>query len=73
MSYVYDIVRGSILCPDEDSILHVVKYLLSPPKGEEKEGKGKGTTTVLRLKNRFQNPTPGKHEQVAGSDNEYKK
>ena len=47
-SYVYDIVRGSVLCPDEDTLIHVVSHLLSSPKAK-----------VLRLKNRFQNPTPG--------------
>ena len=86
VSYVYDVVRGSILCPDEDTILHVVKALLqastpveAPNKRkkkmqERKEGleststtggrratssKAKSEMTVLRLKNRFKNPTPG--------------
>ena len=91
VSYVYDVLRGSILCPDERAILHVIEFLLhgpetSPPEGGHgeaaapaKKSKPRKASTeakppereastavpdqkkprVLRLKNRFQNPTAG--------------
>jgi hypothetical protein len=44
----YDICRASLICGTEDHILTAVERLLAKEEVE-----------VLRLKNRFLNPTPG--------------
>ena len=64
VSYVYDIVRGAILCPDEDTILHVVHFLLhGGPPPSSSASTVQREARVLRLKNRFQNPTPGERPE----------
>lgn len=49
ISWLFDIVRGSILCSTEDEILQVVQYFQRPGLNVE----------LIRLKNRFSRPTPG--------------
>jgi hypothetical protein len=55
-SYLYDIVRASVVAPSEEAILGVLEKLRAHPKAR-----------VVRLKNRFKSPTPGENiDQIVG-------
>ena len=56
ISWVYDVLRGAVVCPNEETILQVVDKLRSSA----------AQATVLRLKNRFVEPTPGEEKSDEG-------
>ena len=57
--WLFDIVRGSLICESEEKIVSIVAYMIRCNINMDEQSPDYGSVMVVsRLKNRFESPTP---------------